>query len=706
MKPSTRKPQAVALKTSSLVFCALLTLIPRVSDLFVAVPSASLAPDAEIHYAPIPSWVAPVPPPAPASSQQDGLVHFTYSDLQILADGAGTETYQAYRAKLLRPEALALGSMSIAWMPDAGNATVHHLRIIRGEEVIDVLKDTKFAIFQPPTGIEYSILSGQRLANLQVPGLRVGDEIEFAFTIRTRERALPDNAYGLAQLAALPASGSLRFRLTWADGKEPAWKVTPDLSSRVQKSARALEINLENPLPLRFPDGAPARYAFQRFVEFSDFKNWQRLSAVMAPSFSQAARLPADSPVRQVAARITSENPDPISRARAALQLVQDEVRYVYVGMNGANLIPAPADETWQRRYGDCKAKTVLLMALLSDMGIAARPILVNSNGGDGLNERLPNPEVFDHVLVQAQIAGEWYWLDGTRRGDLRLRTSPPDFYKWALPLTPEGSDITAVPFVPLNAPESLDVMDVDARGGYDKPARLTLVKILRGDQALASRTALASLSAAQAETQLKQMLDSSFTDVESVGWRFDPDTAALVITIVSQHRIDWESVSGGTRWASSILGAGFFPPGDRTRSADQDASVPWHNDPHEFYCFVTTMHLPKAEPGWDWSYSAKAMDDVIGGVAYWRMAELTDDTMKTVMGKRTMRDELSAEDAQAANRQISGFNNLMSRVFQVKGGAARSPLQVADASIQTVPAASGHDWVKDAAPCIAPRLR
>jgi transglutaminase-like putative cysteine protease len=645
-------------------------------------------------------------PRASSAGQTDGLIHFVYSDVQVRTDGAGTEVYQAFRAKLLRPEALVLGNINVAWMPDAGSATVHHLRIIRNGEVVDVLKDTKFAVFQPPNGIEYSILSGQRLANVQVPGLRVGDEIEFGYTIRSRELALPDHSYGLTQVAAVPASGSFRVRLTWPEGKEPGLRVSSDISGQLRRELNAFEVRLDDPGPLQIPADAPPRYAFNRAIEFSDFKSWQHLSAALAPLFSAAARLPIDSRVKELAAQIKASNSDPMSRARAALQLVQDEVRYVYVGMNGGNLVPAGADNTWQRRYGDCKGKTVLLMALLSEMEIPARPVAVNSNGGDGINGHLPNPQFFDHVLLQAQMAGQWYWLDGTRTGDLRLRTSPPDFYKWVLPLTAEGTDITAVPFVPLNAPETREVMHIDARAGYDKPTRFDLQKIIRGDAALAMRAALASLPAAQGESQLKHMFREGFTDVESVSWRFDVDSAAVILSVIATRKLDWDSVDGERRWASSIMGAGFYPPAQRRRPADQDAGAPWRNDPHEFSCYVTTIQLPKADAGWIWNHSAKAMDEVIGGVAFWRMADLTGDTMRTVMAKRTVRDELSAQDAEAANRQIPGFNNAQSRVYQVKGPGGPSALEVADPSIKQVPNATGHDWVRDASPCIAPRLR
>ena len=108
----------------------------------------------------------------------------------------------------------------------------------------------------------------------------------------------------------------------------------------------------------------------------------------------------------------------------AALQLVQDQISYLANGMDGGNYIPQDAEFTWAKRYGDCKAKSVLLLALLKQMGIEAEPVLVASSGGDALPELLPVPGDFDHVIVHAVIGGTDYWLDGTNTGSGRT-TSP-----------------------------------------------------------------------------------------------------------------------------------------------------------------------------------------------------------------------------------------------------------------------------------------
>ena len=63
--------------------------------------------------------------------------------------------------------------------------------------------------------------------------------------------------------------------------------------------------------------------------------------------------------------------------------------------MNFGGYTPASTDITWSRRFGDCKGKTTLLLALLHGLGVEAEPALVSTTLGDGLDQRLPRLDVF-----------------------------------------------------------------------------------------------------------------------------------------------------------------------------------------------------------------------------------------------------------------------------------------------------------------------
>ena len=154
-----------------------------------------------------------------------------------------------------------------------------------------------------------------------------------------------------------------------------------------------------------------------------------------------------------------------------ALQLVQDEVSYLLNGLNGGNYLPQSAEETWAIRYGDCKAKSVLLLAMLRHMGIEAEVVLVAAQGGDAVPELLPLPLSFNHMIVRAQVDGRDYWLDGTSAATrlANLEDVPPFF--WALPLRPGGTGLLPMEQRDPAVPQVAAVVTIDHSAGADFPA-------------------------------------------------------------------------------------------------------------------------------------------------------------------------------------------------------------------------------------------
>lgn len=388
--------------------------VPIASALLLALAAPADAANDQVQRGPVPDWVAPselMPVPEGAS----GLFFVRRQDVLIHLDARGQVSHIGYRIRILHPTALQLGNLSIAWNPAAGAPTVHVIRIHRGDEVIDVLENASFEILRRENQLEAASLDGFLTAILRVADLRVGDELEFGLTTRADDPTLGATVAGLLLLAPEPPPGRLRLGLSWEEGQEPQLRMTPDMDAVAERRGRSLNLRFDNAEMLMPPNDAPPRYRWQRVVEYSDFSDWAAISRHFAPLFAQASSLAPGSPLRQEARRIAAAHSNPLDRARAALRLVQQEVRYIYVGLNGGNLTPATADETWQRRYGDCKGKTALLLALLAELGIEAEPVLANNAGADdGLDARLPNPMMFDHVLVRARINGTDYWLDGT----------------------------------------------------------------------------------------------------------------------------------------------------------------------------------------------------------------------------------------------------------------------------------------------------
>lgn len=655
---------------------------------------AALADDTQVQRGPVPDWVVQSPPmPVPANAA--GAMFVRSQDNEMHLDAHGQLQYFAYRLKLLNTAALDIGNLAIAWNPAAGAPTVHAIRIHRGSETIDVLSQATFEILRREEQLEAASLDGKLTAVLRVPDLRVGDELEFAFTARISDPTLgPDDAAVLALPAnALP--GRYHLRLSWEDGARPTIQTSPDLQPLAQNHTNAIDYRLDNPPVLTPPKDAPPRYQWQRVVEFSRFADWAAVSRRIAPLFTAASALDAESPLQREAARIAAANPQPMARASAALKLVQQTVRYVYVGLDGGNLTPASAAQTWQRRYGDCKAKTVLLLALLRELGIAAQAVLVNNAGADdGLDARLPSPRAFDHVLVRARIDGQDYWLDGTLPAVVAPATTPVMPYRWVLPLSEAGNPLEHLDWTPAPRPDQISLFEVDARAGFDQPARITSTLIQRGIAGLQEQVLFSALTPAQLLDGFRQQgVGDVWQTVTDVTWHYDQAAQASVLRISGTGKVDWKDRDNGGR-SLLLEDGGFAAPKKRVRAAGQDQTLPYYNPP-DYGCHVATIRLPAATRAGQWSHN-RGINTRLFGTTYYRAFALRDGALRLVRGRRTEQTEVDAASAAADNDRIASFDNSMAQIVYDPHG--RNPLE---AGAAPVPATYEIDWTAATVPCL-----
>ncbi|MES2698558.1 MAG: DUF3857 domain-containing transglutaminase family protein [Pseudomonadota bacterium] len=667
-----------------------------VASIFVAAPPA-LATDDQVLRAPAPDWVSTselLPVPADAA----GLVFVRRSDFLVHLDEQGQSNFVGYRIKILHPNALQLGNLSIAWTPSAGAPTVHVIRVHRAGTVIDVLENASFEILRREDQLEAASLDGILTAVLRVPDLRVGDELEVGLTVRASDPTLQETVSGILLLAPEPQPGRFTLGLSWDDGQRPNVQLTPDITDVAERTDQSIRLSFDNPSPLAPPNDAPPRYQWQRLLEYSDFADWPAISARFYPLYLRAAELGSDSPLREEARQIAAAHTDPLDRARAALTLVQQQVRYIYVGLESGNLTPATADETWQRRYGDCKGKTTLLLALLNELGIEAEAVLVNNTGvDDGFEQRLPNAGLFNHVLVRVKFGGRDFWMDGTLPAVAEPSEAPIIPYGWVLPLTHQGSTLQHLEWQPYDRPMEVNLFEIDARAGFDQPARITSTRIIRGINGLAQQVELSALTEQQLLNGMRQQATGdTWQTIDAVQWHYDVEAQASVLTISGTGAVDWDDESDGSK-SLTLAGGGFNPPQRRVRPSEQNQAVPYFNQ-SEFSCHVTTVRLPEETRPTQWTFNT-AFDVRMFGANYYRAFEKRDGAMRMVRGRRIEQREISAEDAARDNARLGSFDNSMARI---EFDPARESL-VSRSPTARVPATYEIDWTADNVPCLAP---
>ena len=682
------------------------------------------AEEGEVLRGPAPTWAEPLelrPLPEDAS----GLLYFRKQNTVIRLDDSGEKTFLAQRVALLHPQALQLGNIQIEWNPASGAPVIHALKIHRDGQEINVLDNASFEVLRREDLLDQAMLTGLLTAVLQVPDLRVGDELEISYTVPTAAPTLGAQSFGLLSMAHTPAPGRFRLGVSWDDGQEPRFKFSQDVEAGVVRTPGRLSILFDEPENITPPRDAPFRYNWMRAIEYTDFASWEEVSSRFAALYRAASSLGPDSAVRQEAARIAAAYDSDADRAAAALKLVQQQVRYIYVGLNGGNFSPATAEETWQRRFGDCKGKTTLLLALLNELGIDSEAVLANNAGfDDGLVARLPSPGLFDHVLVRARIDGQTLWMDGTMPPVARASVEPIIGYRWVLPLSDGGSGIDEIAPKPFTLPQEMGLYEIDARDGFEEPATVTSASITRGIEGLAEFLQLSALSSDQLETAFRTQLAGSeqWDTIDSVTYRFDEKTQASILTIKGTGPVDWEN-ERGNGYSLELPGGGFIPPSRRQRSRDQDRTAPYYSPP-SYSCYVTTVRVPETTSVDDWTYNS-TFDTELFGRNYYRTMEIGDDgTIRMIRGARQDIFEISPEQAARENGQIADFDNskaviryypgLLSgddagdaaaendkRPRQVLSDESRQAIAYARAKADRVPATHEIDWASPDVPCL-----
>ena len=605
----------------------------------------------ELTFGPAPSWASIQPVPAGASDHSDTPVDFLLSDTQVKLEPGETASYSHSAIRINSAQGLPAGNVIAIWNPAFDVVTVHRLIIWRGGLSIDVLgKGQKFTVLRREQNLEQQTLNGQLTATLQPEGLQVGDILEVEMSLVHRDPtfrghmelmssfSLPFRV-DLARLRLVtPAKASIRQRL--AGGLQP-----PTVLTKGHEKISSWTLGPLSPEPP--PTFAPPRYASGKTLDISDFQSWNDLAALFLPLFEQASAIPADSQLQQEIARIKAASPDPVKRAELALQLVEQKVRYVNLALGVGGLVPATANQTWESRFGDCKAKSALLVGLLRELGIEAAPVLVHSDEGDGLNERLPMVALFNHVVVRANVGGKTYWLDGTRTGDIALDTLEVPFYHWGLPIV-RNADLVKIMPGPRARPYLDAVIHTDASAGVDKPVPTTIDLTMRGDFAIAQNIFLSGLDPSLRDQTIRKQLQEKLDrfEIDKVSATYDATTQVYRLHGEGRQTLD---LNKGVYW-TEVPSLGYKADFRRSGSRDQNAPVqiayPSHNRD------VQVIVIPKDRVS-QTTFQMPPIATTVAGMEYRRNVTNAGGVVTIETTRRSLVPEISYAEALAAQDRL-----------------------------------------------------
>jgi len=393
-------------------------------------------------------------PASPPPILPDAPFYFLLADDQDRVGPLGIERYRRTLEHVLDASRLEDASLIVHELESTHEQLIiHRLLIIRDGEVIDALDAQNIKVLQREAELERHITNQRHTVSLSIDDLRVGDIIDHATTLSTRSGSHPLQgrhyrsrfllSWGcpvVLQTLRLLNNGSQALRIQecrYQDGRFLR------KNSRLEP-AECFEMTLENPPLFRIDDSAPEWFWPDHLWVVSDTE-WPDLSAYLWSVYRQEGVLEDD---LELTGEILGDSADPEQQILAAIDFVQNSVRYKGEHHGIFSHLPHAAGEVLKKRSGDCKDKSNLLRAILLRLGVPASMVLVDTRRGKVLPDIPPSLYHFDHMIVRLHWQGKDYYIDPTvkkQAGDLEHRALP-DVY-CGLPLVEQGEGLCPIPW-------------------------------------------------------------------------------------------------------------------------------------------------------------------------------------------------------------------------------------------------------------------
>jgi transglutaminase-like putative cysteine protease len=469
-----------------------------------------------------PDWAAPQPVElaftVPSEDIAQGIFHLLVDTQVYVPEGAEPEYFYhsaKYIANLTGVEQGA--QIHIDYNPAYQSLRLHQVAVWRERERIDKLDSAHMSLINREKELAQLIYSGEQTLHLVLDDIRVGDILEYSYTLKGHN-PIYEGIFAFSHQAQwqVPVR-RLSVAVNWHRKGTLRYQAADNLEVRVELLKNGVRYSVESTdvQALQREERTPSWFNPYGSVRFSQSPDWASVADWARPLLESGVGNGPE--IRKIAANIAKSSVDRPHRIAKALQYVQGEVRYYGIEIGANSHRPSKAEETLLRRYGDCKDKTVLLLSILRALGVEAYAALVNTRLNRGLGDALPAINMFDHVIVSVFHEGNIYWLDPSRQYQYGSLSSihQPD-YGYALVLKPGAFALMEA--TPLHqaysATELRETFDLSA--GPDAPALYNVQTTVTGLNAEKLRADLASTGRNSAQKDYLRFYKRFYPSIEA----------------------------------------------------------------------------------------------------------------------------------------------------------------------------------------------
>ncbi|MGB8352957.1 MAG: DUF3857 domain-containing protein [Chthoniobacteraceae bacterium] len=449
--------------------------------------------------------------------------------------------------------------LTFTFDPSCQTLVLNKLIVYRNGKASDRLAAQEVKLLHREEGLDRLLYDGRLSAVLILEDIRVGDIVEYAYTIRGANPIFDGHYFdSFSTLWDFPVD-RVYHRLIWPAGHKLGVKsFGEDLQPTITPVGQNTEYVWEKKaIPALASDGdLPSSFDPYNWVQLSEFQSWSEVAHWACKLFTVQ-----ETDAGELREQVDAIKPigDRKKEVVAALRFVQDNIRYLGIEVGAHSHKPYPIATVLQRRFGDCKDKALLLCALLRQLGFEAYPCLVETDYRKTIAEWLPTTLAFNHLVVQLRLDGHVYWLDPTRtnQGGTLDEIFFPD-YGEALVIKEDTDSLTKI------TPQAFDAVKIEVTESYSFPdftgkATLKVHTVTHGRNSDSTRGWLAETTPDDIKKDYLNFYAKQYPHIEMAAPPvFHDDLGKNEITIDESYKISqfWQPHSGN----STRLYADFYP--------------------------------------------------------------------------------------------------------------------------------------------------
>ncbi len=295
---------------------------------------------------------------------------------------------------------------------------------------------------------------------VQYPTVKVGDSIEYK--VKTVSKPMLKNNY--SNIFLFQTFTPLKKTIVKIIGpvEKPLNYIVKNGKLKFHKKINGKYIQYfwegENIKAFKLEPGMESPYDLGLKLVVSTFKDWKELSKYGAEL--NIGKIDKNEKMVETVKKLIKNKKTKKDKILAIFRYISKKIRYMGSSMDvGAFVEPHKATYTFNKQYGVCRDKSILMVSMLKIAGIHAEDVLINVSHKTDIEV----PTIyFEHAIVGVEYEkGKFVYMDPT----LELSHDFGEAYmggKYVLHLVENGKNIVKIPEFP--AEKSMGYIDADSR--------------------------------------------------------------------------------------------------------------------------------------------------------------------------------------------------------------------------------------------------